>query len=75
MSEIEEVLRGYSSRDEYVARDLLLINLLLEKGLITTEDINRTYTPENLSKYIGVVQQEYKKAVLNEIKEREHDSF
>lgn len=75
MSELEEVLRGYSSRDEYVARDLLLINLLLEKGLITTEDINRTYTPENLSKYIGVVQQEYKKAVLNEIKEREHDSF
>lgn len=75
MSEIEEVLRGYSSRDEYVARDLLLINLLLEKGLITAEDINRTYTPENLSKYIGVVQQEYKKAVLNEIKEREHDSF
>lgn len=75
MSEIEEVLRGYSSRDEYVARDLLLINLLLEKGLITAEDINRIYTPENLSKYIGVVQQEYKKAVLNEIKEREHDSF
>lgn len=61
MLDIDSLLRGYSDRDEYVARDLLLINLLLQKGLITSDDIKKTYTPENLSKYIKIVQDEIRK--------------
>lgn len=41
MLDIDSLLRGYSDRDEYVARDLLLINLLLQKGLITSDDIKK----------------------------------
>lgn len=69
MFDLEELFRGYSARDEYVARDLLLIHLLLEKGIITSEDVSKTYTPENLSKYISIVQQEIKKATEQRIKE------
>lgn len=69
MFDLEELFRGYSARDEYVARDLLLINLLLEKGIITSEDVSKTYTPENLSKYISIVQQEIKKVTEQRIKE------
>lgn len=75
MFDFEELFRGYSARDEYVARDLLLINLLLEKGVITSNDIKRVYTPENLSKYISVVQQEIKKAAEEKIKGHKDDNI
>lgn len=65
MFDIDSLFKGYSDRDEYIARDLLLINLLLQKGIITSDDIRKVYTPENLSKYIKVVQDETRKNIGN----------
>lgn len=40
---IDDITRGYSDSDDYISRDLLLIELLIDKGIITTEEINKCY--------------------------------
>ena len=58
---INELLRGYSDRDEYIARDMMILEVLINKGLITSEDISKVFTSENLTDYIKIVQEQRKK--------------
>ena len=58
---IDELLRGYSDRDEYIARDMMILEVLINKGLITSEDISKVFTSENLTDYIKIVQEQRKK--------------
>lgn len=58
---IDELLRGYSDQDEYVARDMMILEVLINKGLITSEDISKVFTSENLTDYIKIVQEQRKK--------------
>ena len=53
---IDELLRGYSDQDEYIARDMMILEVLINKGLITSEDISKVFTSENLTDYIKIVQ-------------------
>ena len=65
---IDELLRGYSDQDEYIARDMMILEVLINKGLITSEDISKVFTSENLTDYIKIVQEQRKKQLkgLNE---------
>ena len=58
---IDELLRGYSNQDEYIARDMMILEVLINKGLITSEDISKVFTSENLTDYIKIVQEQRKK--------------
>lgn len=58
---IDELLRGYSDQDEYVARDMMILEVLINKGLITPEDISKVFTSKNLTDYIKIVQEQRKK--------------
>lgn len=58
---IDELLRGYSDQDEYIARDMMILEILINKGLITSEDISKVFTSENLTDYIKIVQEQKKK--------------
>lgn len=58
---IDELLRGYSDQDEYIARDMMILEVLINKGLITSEDISKVFTSENLTDYIKIVQEQKKK--------------
>ena len=59
--DIDELLRGYSNQDEYIARDMMILEVLINKGLITSEDISKVFTSENLTTYIKIVQEQKKK--------------
>ena len=59
--DIDELLRGYSNQDEYIARDMMILEVLINKGLITSEDISKVFTSENLTDYIKIVQEQRKK--------------
>ena len=58
---IDELLRGYSNQDEYIARDMMILEVLINKGLITSEDISKVFTSKNLTDYIKIVQEQRKK--------------
>ena len=57
---IDELLRGYSNQDEYIARDMMILELLMKKGLITQEDIVEEFSADNLQAYIKIVQDQKK---------------
>ena len=59
--DIDELLRGYSNQDEYIARDMMILEILMNKGLIKAEDISKVLTSENLTTYIKIVQEQKKK--------------
>ncbi len=61
---IDELLRGFSNQDEYIARDMMILEVLINKGLITSEDISKVFTSENLTDYIKIVQEQRKKTSL-----------
>ena len=56
--DMSQLLSGYSYRDEYVARDIMILELLCKKGLISDEEVAEMFTQDNLSKYIALVQKE-----------------
>lgn len=58
---IDELLRGYSNQDEYIARDMMILEILMNKGLIKAEDISKVFTSENLTTYIKIVREQKKK--------------
>lgn len=60
---IDELLRGYSDQDEYIARDMMILEVLINKGLITPEDISKVFTSENLTDYIKIVQEQRKETI------------
>ena len=60
---IDELLRGYSDQDEYIARDMMILEVLINKGLITSEDILKVFTSENLTDYIKIVQKQRKETI------------
>lgn len=60
---IDELLRGYSDQDEYIARDMMILKVLINKGLITSEDISKVFTSENLTDYIKIVQEQRKETI------------
>ena len=74
MFDLDELFRGFSNQDEYIARDMMILELLMKKGLITQEDIVEEFSADNLQAYIKIVQnqkKEEKKKRLNEYAERE----
>ena len=60
---IDELLRGYSNQDEYIARDMMILEVLINKGLITPEDISKVFTSKNLTDYIKIVQEQRKETI------------
>ena len=61
MFDLDELFRGFSNQDEYIARDMMILEVLINKGLITSEDISKVFTSENLTDYIKIVQEQRKK--------------
>ena len=60
MFDLDGLLRGFSNQDEYIARDTMILELLMKKGLITQEDIMKEFTEDNLRAYIKMVQDQKK---------------
>lgn len=60
MFDLDELLRGFSNQDEYIARDMMILELLMKKGLITQEDIVEEFSADNLQAYIKIVQDQKK---------------
>ena len=74
MFDLDELFRGFSNQDEYIARDMMILELLMKKGLITSEDIVEEFSADNLQAYIKIVQDQKKAEAqkrLNEYAERE----
>jgi hypothetical protein len=60
MFDLDELFRGFSNQDEYIARDMMILELLMKKGLITQEDIVEEFSADNLQAYIKIVQDQKK---------------
>ena len=60
MFDLDELFRGFSNQDEYIARDMMILELLMKKGLITQEDIVDEFSADNLQAYIKIVQDQKK---------------
>ena len=60
MFDLDGLLRGFSNQDEYIARDTMILELLMKKGLITQEDIMKELPEDNLRAYIKMVQDQKK---------------
>lgn len=74
MFDLDELFRGFSNQDEYIARDMMILELLMKKGLITQEDIVEEFSADNLQAYIKIVQDQkkaYTQKGLYEYAERE----
>ena len=74
MFDLDELFRGFSNQDEYIARDMMILELLMKKGLITSEDIVEEFSADNLQAYIKIVQDQKKAEAqkrLDEYVERE----
>lgn len=74
MFDLDELFRGFSNQDEYIARDMMILELLMKKGLITSEDIVEEFSADNLQAYIKIVQDQkkaYTQKRLDEYVERE----
>ena len=74
MFNLDELLRGFSNQDEYIARDMMILELLMKKSLITQEDIVEEFSADNLQAYIKIVQDQKKAEAqkrLDEYAERE----
>ena len=74
MFDLDELFRGFSNQDEYIARDMMILELLMKKGLITQEDIMEEFSVDNLRAYIKIVQDQKKAETqkrLDEYAERE----
>ena len=74
MFDLDELFRGFSNQDEYIARDIMILELLMKKGLITQEDIVEEFSADNLQAYIKIVQDQKKTETqkrLDEYAERE----
>lgn len=67
MFDFDQLMKGYTKEDEFIARDLLLIELLVEKGVITNEEINEKY--KHLEDKIEFVKNQNKEALEQRIKE------
>lgn len=44
-------------KNELIARDLILINILLRRGVITFDDIKQGYTTENILQQIKQIEE------------------
>lgn len=74
MFNLDELLRGFSNQDEYIARDMMILELLMKKSLITQEDIVEEFSADNLRAYIKIIQDQkkaYTQKRLDEYAERE----
>lgn len=74
MFDLDELFRGFSNQDEYIARDMMILELLMKKGLITQEDIVEEFSADNLQAYIKIIQNQKKAHAqkrLDEYAERE----
>lgn len=56
MFNLDELFRGFSNQDEYIARDMIILELLMKKGLITQEDVEEEFSIDNLQAHIKIVQ-------------------
>ena len=63
MFDLDELFRDFSNQDEYIARDMMILELLMKKGLITQEDIVEEFSADNLQAYIKMVQDQKKACV------------
>lgn len=50
-------------KNELIARDLILINILLRRGVITFDDIKQGYTTENILQQIKQIEEIKKKKI------------
>lgn len=74
MFDFDELFKGYSNSDEFIARDMLILELLIAKGVITNEDVAATFTPENLTKNIELVQKTKREQVERKLAEYKEGS-
>lgn len=65
--DIEQMMKGYSKEDEFIARDLLIIELLIDKKIITVEEVNKKY--EKLYDKIQKVKNDRQEDLEKRIKE------
>lgn len=68
-----QLLSDYSYRDEYAARDIMILELLYQKGLISIEETKEMFTQDNLSKYIASVQKETER-IMHDTVQRSQDA-
>lgn len=44
MFNLDDIFRGYSNEDDYTARDLIILEILMDKGIVTAKEINERYS-------------------------------
>ena len=67
MFDFDELFKWYSNQDEFIARDMLILELLVAKGIITNEEVAATFTLENLKQNIELIQKSKKERAEREL--------
>lgn len=67
MFDFDAIWKGYSKEDEFIARDTILLELLIEKGVITLEEVREKYS--HLENKIEEVKNQRRKAIEEKVKE------
>lgn len=68
----DEIFNGYSKTDDYIARDVITLHLLIKKGILTNEEIEEEY--KKLGQYIEDVRKNRKKDLKKRIEELKEDN-
>lgn len=66
--DMEDIMNGFSKQDEYITRDTLILELLVEKGIITKEEIKNKF--DNLEERVKETH-EYR---VNEVKRKAEEA-
>ena len=64
MFDFEQIMKGYSKEDEFIARDIVILDLLIAKGIITIEEI------EEAQKKIPTIIKDVHQNRINEAEKR-----
>lgn len=61
MFDVEDLLNGYTKLEEAIARDCIILNILLEKGIITQEEVEEKF--KQLPEYIKEVHESRRREI------------
>ncbi len=64
MFDFDEIMRGYTKEDEFIARDIVILDLLVAKGIVTIEEV------EEAQKKIPTIIKDVHQHRINEAEKR-----
>ena len=64
MFDFEQIMKGYAKEDEFIARDIVIFDLLIAKGIVTLEEVKEA------QKRIPTIIKDVHQNRINEVEKR-----